>query len=260
MLFHPDREVKGSHHLPPLAGPSRPTIEVHWTLIPPYLPYPIDLEGIWQRAQPIVLSGQPALALSTPDLLLSLVLHLCQHQFKFGLHTLLDLAEVLQQRQTEIDWPALLHATQPARALPGLVLSLSMAHDLLQAPLPPDWQTYCRLAGFSPELAELATRRLLGLNPPPPVHPFLIGLRGTRQARLRLRPLLESIFWRRDYMAQRYKVSASSWRIYLYYPRRWFDLFWNYSGPALRVLLGRPEITAAAQQENLLDDWLIRSE
>lgn len=260
MLFHPDREVKGSHHLPPLVGPDRLSIEVHWTLIPPYLPHPIDLEGLWQRAQPITLSGQPALALSTPDLLLSLILHLCQHQFKFGLRTLLDLAEVLQQRPAEIDWPALLQAAQQARAEHGLVLSLQMAHSLLQAPLPPDSQTRWQPASFSPQLVELATRRLFGLAPPPPVHPFLIGLRGARQTRLRLRPILESIFWRRDYLAQRYKVPANSWRIYLYYPRRWFDLFWNYGGPALRVLLGKPEIATAAQQDNLLDDWLVTSE
>lgn len=262
LLFNPRREVKNMHHLPLLTsgGDASANIEVHWTLIPPYLPQVIDLAGIWQRAVPATLSGQATRVLCPDDLLLHLCLHMSHHQYKFGVRTLFDLGEVLARLQPALDWEAILLGAQQAHARNSLFLGLHLAHELLNAPVPEQVLAALRPTDFSPELEELAIRRLFGLANPVPVHPFLAGLRGERPRQARLQPFLDSVFWRQDYMARRYGVPAASWRIYLYYPVRWAELLWTYGAQVMRMLLHRPDVEAAIRRENRLDDWIVSGE
>jgi len=74
------------HHLRPMARPDGIRVEIHWTIARPVGPAEVDLEGIWERAQPAKIAGVQALVLSPEDLILHLCLHTSfTHKFRVGL-------------------------------------------------------------------------------------------------------------------------------------------------------------------------------
>lgn len=73
-----------------------PQIDPHWHIEDDSIP--VDLEGVWQRAESFDMQGVNALGLCTEDLILHLCLHCGYHHlFQFiGLRTLLDIQQILK--------------------------------------------------------------------------------------------------------------------------------------------------------------------
>jgi hypothetical protein len=109
-------------------------LDLHWRILPRYLSFPDD-NALWSRAQRIELRGRSLSTLAIEDL----VLFLCVHGAKHGwplLSWICDLAGLLH-RNSAIDWQAMLVRADSVHAHRSLMLGLRLAHDLMDAPIPP---------------------------------------------------------------------------------------------------------------------------
>ncbi|MFQ5612683.1 MAG: nucleotidyltransferase family protein [Anaerolineae bacterium] len=121
------------------AGGDR-TVEPHRSLEESWFGLKVDITpGVWQRAVPVSLHGQPAYRLSSADLLLHLAVHAAFH-FIMGAAIFLqlyDLHRVLITWANEVRWPEFLERAAAARAQPFAFAGLHWARTLYRAPVPP---------------------------------------------------------------------------------------------------------------------------
>ena len=126
------------HHLTPLRkAPGLPLVELHWTLCDADEAAGFNLAELWQRAQPVTLAGEPALALAPEDL----ILHLCHHaayhhQFDMGLRGLMDISRVVDRLGDQLDWGALQRTAEAWGWQRGVYLTLALADGIFGLPLP----------------------------------------------------------------------------------------------------------------------------
>ncbi len=129
----------GSTPNPFLSAGGDRTVEPHGSLEESWFGLAVDITpGVWARARPAVLHGQPAYRLSTPDLLLHLAVHAAFHLI-MGESLFLQLHDIKQVATTwadEIDWSRLLTLARSAGAQPFLFAGLYWARRLYRAPLP----------------------------------------------------------------------------------------------------------------------------
>jgi hypothetical protein len=222
------------HHLHPL-GSARGIrlLDVHWTLVPPSLPFPIDAEGLWQRAGIKAVEGREVRVLCPEDTILHLALH-ASFRDKFRLHglrSLCDLAAVVGRFHDTIDWAALSARARDWNAGRFVYLALRLSRDLPGARIPEEALALLRPADFDEAIAGEAARRILGgedrraaIRRPEMFDPSR-GL-GAKTAYV-----LGRIFPRPGEIARIYSLPPSSPRVYLRYPRRLASLISRY--PAL---------------------------
>jgi hypothetical protein len=155
--FWLDVELGVEHQLPSFMKSGATPVEVHWRLLDPDLPFPVDLPALWQRALPAQVAGQPVRCLCPEDLLLHLCLHAAtQHRFRDGLRNVYDVAATLVHFRDTLDWEALLQRAQEWQAGRALFLMFWLALELFAAPLPdgllqtlqpPSWLSACSSPG-----------------------------------------------------------------------------------------------------------------
>lgn len=135
-------------------------LELHWALAPRPFSYRMDLEGIWQRAVPMMLAGESVRTLSPEDLLLTLCVHGGRHRWE-RLGWVADVAALLA-RQTSLEWGDLETRVQAAGCEWMLWLGILLAHDVLGAPVPEAaLQGVCR----DPAVSRLAREVAVGWFP-----------------------------------------------------------------------------------------------
>lgn len=152
--------VTSIRQLPLVAAESRTFVELHTHITPKAFRFPIDPEQMWQRRQPVYLGGQQVSMPATEDLLLILCIHGAKHLWT-SLGWVCDVAEVLRSCP-QLNWPSLLKEAGQLRTMRMLLLGLRLAHDLLDADLPPD---ILNKAGSNAGVAALAAnvcQRLFG--------------------------------------------------------------------------------------------------
>jgi hypothetical protein len=111
-------------------------VEPHARLAPRAFHFPLDLERLWPRLQPLSLNGREVQALAGEDLLLVLCFHGAKHVWT-NLSWVCDVAELLRV-QRAMNWEAVVSEARSLRCQRMLLLGLVLAHDLLQAPVPED--------------------------------------------------------------------------------------------------------------------------
>jgi hypothetical protein len=121
-------------------------IDLHWRLIPPYLPFDLEGEHLWRRATRVTVAGAAVRTLDPADHLL----YLCAHGAKHGWEALggiCDLAELIGAAQrpsssgpgcfgSRIDWDYLSAQARRAGAFRALALGMLLAHELLEVAPP----------------------------------------------------------------------------------------------------------------------------
>lgn len=128
-----------SCHLWPMWRADGSTVDVHWTLENPGGPFPIDPQGVWDRAAPARLVGEPACALSAEDFLLHLCLHAgYQHGFEVPLRCFLDVALVAERCRARLDWERFAAIAAEWRCGRLAFAVLGAARRMLGAGVPPD--------------------------------------------------------------------------------------------------------------------------
>ncbi|HEX6033311.1 MAG TPA: nucleotidyltransferase family protein, partial [Anaerolineales bacterium] len=126
--------------------------EIHWALDHPYTLLTVDYESIFARAKPAHLLGAPIQEMATPDLLLSLAIHLVKHAVYLPslvdrddlpriiladgmLMYYLDVTEVLKQ-YPDIDWDLTIKLARDWGAVDILGSVLRVCKRYFNAPVP----------------------------------------------------------------------------------------------------------------------------
>lgn len=110
-------------------------VELHWAFLNRVHGYHLDPALVWQRSVTVMLAGRPIRSFSNEDLLQ----YLCAHGAKSlwsRLSWICDVAELLR-KSPDVDWDYLLAQARNLSAERILFLGLRLAHDLLDAPVPP---------------------------------------------------------------------------------------------------------------------------
>jgi hypothetical protein len=110
-------------------------VELHWKTDPDF-PVEADTDDWWSRVGSIEINGRPVPTFRRDELLLVLCLHGTKHQ-GYRLGWIVDVAELIRS-SAAIDWPWMFETAARLGCRRRLAVSLLLAHDLLDAPLPAD--------------------------------------------------------------------------------------------------------------------------
>lgn len=253
----PNQDIK---HLPPLEKEGWPLVELHWSILEEDAPFPVDVEGIWQRAVPARVAGADVLAMDKLDLILHLAIHnTYQHKLRGGLRSLYDIALILHQNPDQINWPGLIERASGWKMERVLWLTLCLLRSLLGTEIP-----QAVMQQLEPQLPDLgvleeAQRQMVLLDSEAPLTPDLAALSQTSGLVSRLKLVWSRIFLPRRVLARIYNVNPASPRILWCYARRFGELFKAYSGSALRLAHRDQVILAGANLElesMRLKEWM----
>lgn len=258
--FSIQQERKTHHHLPPYHLGNE-VVELHWTIASPLSSLKIDLEGLWRRARPAPGRHTSAWLLSPEDLLLHLSLHLLQDEFFGGIRRIYDIAQVLDFYQTELDWETLADRARQWGNVKGLFLTLHLAADLFNAPLPHGYLEQLQPPDFTPQIDRLARQRALSIARPSKLdlHPNVARLWRRQPLHRKATTLFHSIFPSPEIIASKYCLQPGSRKVYWYYGVRMKELLARYGDQLWRLLSGDPQLHHLAAEENLLSDWCLGS-
>ena len=245
-------------------------LEIHWfiTNASYYPEINVDLEGLWGRAYAISLAQTSALVFSHEDLLLHLCLHAALHMYLYNkaemrIRMLCDIGEIVRRFGTELDWQKLDDRARQWGILHPVYLILRHARDFLNVDIPIDWLNSLKQKNFDEVYFEI-TRQLFfsSLEEVNPVstHQVVDRFWGIKGAGQKLVLVHEHLLPSLQRMAEIYPVSADSWRIYLYYPKRWVEAIANNGVILWKLACGDSKTRRNVvhnNQINELRDWLI---
>ncbi len=136
----------------------RHLVELHTEATLRYFPLRVDFEEFWSRLQPAPIGGTSLCTLAPEDLLL----FLCVHGAKDFWERLAWIADVAQlvRRHPGLDWEATLARAQRYGAGRIVRLGLTLAQQLLEAPLPAAVAAQVRADAAAASLAQQITGEL----------------------------------------------------------------------------------------------------
>ncbi|MFB3814368.1 MAG: nucleotidyltransferase family protein [Terriglobales bacterium] len=109
-------------------------LELHWQIAPPHMSVAFHMDGLWQRARSIQISGRHVPVLCNEDLLLVLAVHGAKHLWS-SVRWLCDVAQT-GRTATSLDWDAICVRARQIGAARILHVALHLAHTLLGATIP----------------------------------------------------------------------------------------------------------------------------
>ena len=166
-------------------------VEIHWRFAAGTVPFPVSPEAVWKRLETAPLAGVTVRALAAEDLLLYLCGHAAKHHWE-GLKWQCDVAELL--RRLAFDWDAVLARASAAGASRVLLVSLLVASQVLDAPVPgPVLERAQKLTAVA-ALAAAARRRLGVFEGPESFGHLTRTWRTLESTPARLRHLLRVLF------------------------------------------------------------------
>lgn len=160
-------------------------VELHWDFLHPMHGFYLDPEAVWTRTRPVEMGGRHVLALAPEDLVLYLCAHGSKH-FWSRLSWVCDVAEALRVYQDTLHWPTLLERAQCLHAQRMLLLGLTLAHTLLEAPLPAAVARTAAQNEAVQQLAGLARERLFQPPADAPDRPYDDARRLLKDAQFHL--------------------------------------------------------------------------
>jgi hypothetical protein len=170
------------HALPLVRTDRQVTLDLHWRLTRPTFPSPLTPAHLWGRLHPGALLGTPVWCLPPEELLLLLVVHGTTHGWS-RLGWLCDIAELLRA-YPRLAWQRIVDLACSRGGARMLGLSLHLAHQLLDAPLP----EACRHIQADPVVPTLAAQvRARLFTAPSGGHDVLAGLAFFLRVRERVR-------------------------------------------------------------------------
>jgi hypothetical protein len=216
-----------SNHEYDLVHESGALVELQWALAPPHFSFTLDHEGLWERARPATLADTPVLTLAPEDLLLILCLHHSREGWA-RLEWIGGVAELIR-RQPALDWGRLVSRAERRGLARMLFLGLSLACDVLGAPVPEAVLRKVRADRSVGALARRVRGRLVAddrarpgaFQYSPADIAFHLGMRERRRDRLRYAVRLVLSPTVGDRLALPLPAPLS----FLYYPLRPFRLF-----------------------------------
>lgn len=248
-----------SEHLPSLLSPDGIAIELHHSLISDvnfgYLSGSED--AFWSRSFLKSIGSAQIRFLAPEDLLLHLCVHATQrHQFNLGPLALTDIVFLLETHR--IDWQAFYRTLSYGNWQRFALSLLHLSKLKVGADIPDEvivalgkcdsdvaWQKSAEYMLFT----ELDDHRLMTEN----VGNFIYSNNLSEK----ISAFSEMLFPPRSIIARDFPVSASSPKVFLYYPMRWHRLISQKLPPLMRALAGqRKSLRQLAMHRKVLDEWL----
>lgn len=262
-VYH--RTVEGNNEVVYIMPKRDVCLEIHWSILPPIFPFPIDTDGQWGRSRPVIIAGVEAAVFCPEDLLVHLCLHAgCTHGFEPGLRLFCDIIEILRQHDTDIDWSLVHRLAREWGVGKSVYLTLKLAMELLGARLPEGFLEDLRPDDFDERFVVLAkdqifsrkpqtTRRPLSMTPP------VAQFWGASRFRDKVAHFWKRLFLPRKTMAMFYPAPSNSLRIYFYYVVRLRNLLRTYGHDVWLWLRRDQEMLDYAQEGRdltTLKKWL----
>ncbi len=221
-----ERTRAGHRHLPTLASPTSPVVfEVHWHITRPGGPLHFDISDFWGGAREARIHGSTVLLLAPEHMLM----HLCIHFFldrRYRTHgalaQLVDIAETVRRYPGAIDWPAFTAFARKHGAGPAIRYPLLWSRALAGADVPDSVLDQLGGAKWEDGLAASFVRDRV-LNTHEFIAHDLVPAGSEYRTTRAVTSLASRLVPDRVTLAERYRLSPSSKRVFLYYPRRWWD-------------------------------------
>jgi hypothetical protein len=241
------------------------SLEIHWSILPPSFPFPIDTEGQWERSLSARIAGVDAAVFCPDDLLLHLCLHAgCTHGFEPGLKLFCDISEILQHNRDTLNWVNFQRRSREWGAGKCVYLTLKLASDLLGVVFPAGVMESLKPSDFDNRFVALAKDQIFSRRPrdgqPLSMWPAVARFWGSASVNDKVSLFLKGFFLPRDAMARLYPAPADSLRIYFYYAVRLRDLLRVYGRDVWRWLRRDKAMQAFAKEGRdltTLKDWLM---
>ena len=109
-------------------------VDLQWAIAPKDYPYAFDPEVLWRGLRPARLAGREIRNALSPE---ALLLFLCVHGAKHRWSRLMWLGDVARLTQKTLDWDLVLQLAAETRCERPMALGLLLAHDVLEAAVPP---------------------------------------------------------------------------------------------------------------------------
>ncbi|MFC1597524.1 nucleotidyltransferase family protein, partial [Planctomycetota bacterium] len=262
----PNVEVQRAywHALHAFEKPNSASVDVHWTPVMLGGGFSVDVDGLWNRAQPASMNGVVTSVLACEDLLLHLCVHGgYQHAFGLGLRPVCDIAETLFRYRDALNWAAIVQRTRLWGAQKCVYFGLRLSQELLDAPVPQDVLESLAPDDDDGRWMKLILKQVFGDNgsicPSVSGSSKLAQLRGPQSFRHKVGFVLRRVFPARKELACIYRIPSDSLRIYPCYILRLRDLIKIY-GPALwRTVRRDPETLVKVRRAldtGTLCNWL----
>lgn len=248
----------GDHYHFVFTKRSAVSVEIHWHIQRPTAPFKIDIDDLWERAQPASVAGVDALVFSPEDLLLHLCQHACKHELFGGIRPLCDIAQAVSFYADQIDWKKVAALSTEWQMNPPLHLVLRLAGELLDAPVPESFLQAIKPVDFNAEVIRWARKRLLAHGESSPVFPDLLQLFWKGRCFKERLAVLQRVL-SPNARSTCYPYPSVSKRVYFYYPLRLKYLLTRYTPVVWSLVSGNQKIRAAAEWEDnqqRLTKWL----
>jgi len=250
-------------HVPPMIKNNNLYLEIHWTLLEENEPFTIDIDGLWARAVPAKIAGVDAFALSLEDLILHLCLHLTyQHHLQNGLRGLYDIALVLEQRQSEIDWNVFVDRAKEWHAERVVALTFHLLEDLLEVEIPSYVYMELLQKPIPGEILDQSKMIIMKkTNAMGSVTPDQARFSEDSGLWARVKLVLSRIFLPKITIARLYAIKPDSIKIYYYYLVRFYELMRQYFRSTWRILFKDETVVEdLAMTQSIVDlrEWLGR--
>ena len=109
-------------------------VDLQSVMVNQYFAFQLDRSEFWQRRMPVALANKTAQGLAPEDLLIVLCVHGSKHAWE-SLKWVCDVAELLRAHD-QLDWDLIFSSASAWRCRRLVYMGLSLAHLVLDAPLP----------------------------------------------------------------------------------------------------------------------------
>ena len=240
------------YHLPPLVreGEVPIGIELHWKIERPSARFEIDTDGLWHRARPAAFAEAEAWALCPEDLLLHLCIHTSyHHQFRFGLRSLCDIAEMMRRCNNQLDWEQLQARANEWGAAKCVYMTLRLAAELLEANVPDTVLQRLKPNELKQSFVTMSEAFTLGEIGNPFIFRKFGSLWKSGRWQDKLMIVKNSALPEKKTMARLYPGSQGNGRFNFYYVKRWQDLLRRFGPLVWQMVRGKRQMTALVDDE-----------
>ena len=256
--YLPAIELANSYCLPHLIKTDNASIDIHWNISMPNLPYSIDASALWANAVPVYSAGTTMLGLCAEDLLLHICMHwIYKHQLEDGMQPMCDIAETINRYSENLNWEKLTQRARQWQWDRGVYLAFRLAKESVGAAVPEDVLQCLHPADFNESLLVMAqTHTYTHQKITRVVSPRLAQLWHASNPIDKALEFLRAIFLPKIVIASMYRISPSSLLLYLYYAIRLRDVLLKYWRVALGLYQGDSTLNRTAYSKAILGKWL----
>ncbi|MEM7334718.1 MAG: nucleotidyltransferase family protein [Chloroflexota bacterium] len=234
------------------------TLEWHWHVFPPSQNHRLSIHELWERAESIVVSNQPVLALSPEDTVLHLTNHISyHHHFLFGLRNLIDLMLFCQKFEAALDWDCIGSRAKRWQIDKGGFVALRIAKRFFEAPIPEAFFAKFEPEGFDNIHVERGIEQLFVLPAHARAIPMTLQKVQSETGPINQgRELYRALFPTPTWMAARYGIEPDSmprWQMFLH---RWRSLARQALMKMSEGREGKTAVSTILARRKKLKQWL----